>query len=610
MLKLKTLLWSLLAALLLAGSAHAQAPSYITVMRMSGSAAPLGCTTGDFYFNLATSYFTPCGAGNFSPSNFSSPATWTGLQTFNGGIAGTSASLTGAVTLSGAVTAGTLDSILVVDGVQYATCAAAIAAAGSVNNTIIVIPSTYAGVECPTVSTSIQGISESLTSPNITFWNLRGGNTGHQGADWNSNSQDTANHIQTRLSIWNYNTAIASSWTTSAILGTNVLTGAVPSGAVAGITGSVVLTGAVTTGSAQITQAVNCQPAIESTGGTIPFVGGCEGGGGITKSTATTNITTFCSICGDLITNSSSSGATITDAFGGRFAAQTAGTRNNMAVAILGNFMLSDNNCLYNENGGSAAVKDVCFGRDSYQTGGMNLYSNAPYGALIKFLDSAGTHFNWMIGSQQNANNVFEITPSTLTGGTVFTTPQFLVNSPAGGNPAVAVQNSAATGTGLRVTPGGDAVDALTLTNAANSINVFEVDGQGHTQLVETTAPGAGAANRAVCYADSTSHTLKCSYNNGTFFSLPQTVASGTAVMTTAGIGAGACGSTVAVGASGVVATDTISSSHNAVVTAANDGLLILNWWPTSNNVNFNYCNPGTGTVTPTAMTVNWTVVR
>jgi hypothetical protein len=91
---------------------------------------------------------------------------------------------------------------------------------------------------------------------------------------------------------------------------------------------------------------------------------------------------------------------------------------------------------------------------------------------------------------------------------------------------------------------------------------------------------------------------------------LPFTIASGTAAMTTALIAAGACGTTVTATATNVLTTDTITASRNVAVTAANGGVLTLNWWPTANNVNFNYCNPTAAGVTPTAMTVNWSVTR
>ena len=90
---------------------------------------------------------------------------------------------------------------------------------------------------------------------------------------------------------------------------------------------------------------------------------------------------------------------------------------------------------------------------------------------------------------------------------------------------------------------------------------------------------------------------------------LTGTIASGTATMTTALIAAGACGTTVTVSAANVLTTDSISWSYNAAV-GANPGVLIVNEWPTANNVNFAYCNGTAAGVTPTAATLNFRVVR
>lgn len=113
--------------------------------------------------------------------------------------------------------------------------------------------------------------------------------------------------------------------------------------------------------------------------------------------------------------------------------------------------------------------------------------------------------------------------------------------------------------------------------------------------------PAATAGARIVTMADPISPTT---------VGLPFTIGSGTAAMTTAGITTGACGTTVTVAATGVLTTDVISFARNAAVTIGNGGGLTLNAWPTAGNVNFNYCNSAAGTITPTAMTINWTVVR
>ena len=43
---------------------------------------------------------------------------------------------------------------------------------------------------------------------------------------------------------------------------------------------------------------------------------------------------------------------------------------------------------------------------------------------------------------------------------------------------------------------------------------------------------------------------------------------------------------------------------------AANPAELVVSVWPTSGNVNFQYCNPTSGSVTPNAATLNWRVTR
>jgi hypothetical protein len=127
--------------------------------------------------------------------------------------------------------------------------------------------------------------------------------------------------------------------------------------------------------------------------------------------------------------------------------------------------------------------------------------------------------------------------------------------------------------------------------------------------LSEFTAP-SGTSGKDICYGDSTAHAMECSYNNGVFFRIPQVIGSGAAAMTTAGITTGACGTTVTVAATGVLTTDTINTARNAAATIGNGGGLTLNAWPTAGNVNFNYCNSAAGTITPTAMTINWNVTR
>lgn len=121
--------------------------------------------------------------------------------------------------------------------------------------------------------------------------------------------------------------------------------------------------------------------------------------------------------------------------------------------------------------------------------------------------------------------------------------------------------------------------------------------------------PPAGLAGSDRCYGDSTQHALECNYNNGGYFPQTQTIGRGSVAMTTALIGSGACGTTVTATATGAATTDRIAWSWAGAI-GANPGVLILQTWPTSGNVNFEYCNPTAAGITPSAATLNWEVVR
>jgi hypothetical protein len=120
----------------------------------------------------------------------------------------------------------------------------------------------------------------------------------------------------------------------------------------------------------------------------------------------------------------------------------------------------------------------------------------------------------------------------------------------------------------------------------------------------------AGVAGNGLLYYDASLNVTRINDNNTGALTLTKTASSGTAAMTTAGILTGACGTTVTVAATGVLTTDVIDVTRNAAATIGNGGGLTLNAWPTAGNVNFNYCNSSAGTITPTAMTINWSVVR
>lgn len=94
------------------------------------------------------------------------------------------------------------------------------------------------------------------------------------------------------------------------------------------------------------------------------------------------------------------------------------------------------------------------------------------------------------------------------------------------------------------------------------------------------------------------------------------TVASGTSTMGTGAITSGTCASAVTTTATGVATTDSIIATPNTDPTAVTgyapsaSGSLYIQAYPTSGNVNFKVCNNTSGSITPSALTLNWRVVR
>lgn len=97
---------------------------------------------------------------------------------------------------------------------------------------------------------------------------------------------------------------------------------------------------------------------------------------------------------------------------------------------------------------------------------------------------------------------------------------------------------------------------------------------------------------------------------------ITQTISSGTSTMGTGGISSASCASAVSTSATGVATTDAIIVSVNADPTGTTGyvplttGSLYIWSYPTSGHVNFLVCNNSSSTITPSAITLNWRVVR
>lgn len=98
--------------------------------------------------------------------------------------------------------------------------------------------------------------------------------------------------------------------------------------------------------------------------------------------------------------------------------------------------------------------------------------------------------------------------------------------------------------------------------------------------------------------------------------SVPRVIFAGTATLGTSAIASGTCARVVAVAATGVLTTDSITSSFNSdpsVITGyapSASGSLYITVYPTANNINVNVCNNTAASITPGAATLNVKVIR
>ena len=134
---------------------------------------------------------------------------------------------------------------------------------------------------------------------------------------------------------------------------------------------------------------------------------------------------------------------------------------------------------------------------------------------------------------------------------------------------------------------------------------------------VEGTAPSVGAAAGVdIVYCDSTAHKPLLSNNNGSYFAISQTIASGAKALATAAISSAACTAAQTDTATGTLTTDVVTASFNGDPTAVTGyvplttGMLTIIAYPTADTVNFKVCNNTSASITPGAITLNWKVSR
>lgn len=117
-------------------------------------------------------------------------------------------------------------------------------------------------------------------------------------------------------------------------------------------------------------------------------------------------------------------------------------------------------------------------------------------------------------------------------------------------------------------------------------------------------------------WADSTSHGMRICNNAGSSSPVTQTIASGTSALGTSAIASGACATVVTTTATGTAGTDAITWNPNGSIKAvtgyipSTSGGLTIAVYPTTNAVNWDVCNWTSSSITPGAVTLNWSVTR
>jgi hypothetical protein len=509
----------------------------------------------------------------------------------------------GTETFTGTVTACLVNGMYIAGSSCYATIAAAVTAAGS--SGMVYIPASYAGTDnVPNLTTTAlldarenanplgENFAISLGGPAALIRSARPqldsvGSVIPAGGDVGLESNAAADlHLRTTPLILTSNTAVVAPGisTITVACGTNCISGLTVTGNLYPGQGSVVLSGAnivVTTGF--------FTPGAPGVAGTdinreslSPAISGCP---------SSPPVGTFCVASGTTITanfqnahattplNVYQWGAIFLDGY--QF--QTLDTNNTTPVFSVQHFGNSITNREFRlQQGGN--------GKKVLETGnGAGVHQ-------MNFFGSAGTNPGFVLNSSDAGNGgaqTIEIRDNNFNQTTWL---RIGVNGPGDINSLGGYYPLTDFGTQLGST-------------SRRFNNMFA----SKFSLSEGVAPPA-AANYDICYGDSVAHALVCSYNNGAFFPVTQTIASGTATMTTAAIAAGAYGASVTPtitsgSVANVLAVDTIIVTPNAQQSTTNAPLKV-SCWPAAGSITCAYFNPTAGSITPTAETENVRVTR
>lgn len=151
---------------------------------------------------------------------------------------------------------------------------------------------------------------------------------------------------------------------------------------------------------------------------------------------------------------------------------------------------------------------------------------------------------------------------------------------------------------------------AASLQSSGNLLGYVYANGAGNAPTASTTIPWAAMATTGTATATTFVGAL-----TGTASGNIIRVASGTSTLGTAAISPGACTSVVTTAATGTLTTDVINHTFNGDISgttgySGSGSLLTIYKYPTAGNVNWKVCNWTGSSITPSAVTINWSVTR
>lgn len=181
--------------------------------------------------------------------------------------------------------------------------------------------------------------------------------------------------------------------------------------------------------------------------------------------------------------------------------------------------------------------------------------------------------------------------------------------------PGAGIPQSTGSAWGTSITAGTGVVTAMA--NAVNGSGGFLTSAATVGNLTASTSAAVGIGTIELGAAsDTTIARSAAGVITVEGVTVTRTIASGTSALGTSAIASGACATVVTTTATGTATTDVINWGFNGDPTGVTgyapsaNGMLTIIAYPSANNVNFKCCNNTALSVTPGAITLNWSVNR